>query len=215
VKIVAISGLGADKRVFESLKLDYDIQTVDWITPNKAEGIEDYAIRIIAQNGIKSEVCVLGVSFGGLVAVEISKLLHSKLTILISSAAIKTDLPRIYRLIGGSKIMQVIPSQMLKPPKLIAMWTFGAKNKDLLFDILDDTDLHFAKWAINQLVCWNNTTQIDNCIKISGTKDRLIPIKRGQNTIEIKGGAHFMIVDKADEISQIINHVIEQNSVRL
>lgn len=39
MKIYGISGLGADKRVFQFLTLNYEFISIDWITPNKNETI--------------------------------------------------------------------------------------------------------------------------------------------------------------------------------
>jgi hypothetical protein len=46
-------------------------------------------------------------------------------------------------------------------------------------------------------------------IKIGGSKDKLLAPK-GNNTIIVKGGEHFMMVDRADEISEIINEKIKR-----
>ena len=40
---------------------------------------------------------------------------------------------------------------------------------------------------------------------IHGNKDLLIPLPKDKNVTTIKGGRHFMIVDKAEEISAFIN----------
>ena len=88
MKVYGISGLGADKRVFEKLTLDLELIPIDWITPYKNERIEDYAKRLSKKIDKKEEFIIIGVSFGGLIATEISKILKSKLTILISSAEI-------------------------------------------------------------------------------------------------------------------------------
>ena len=100
----------------------------------------------------------------------------------------------------------MIPEQLFNPPKLIANWLFGAKDKKLLHQILEDTDVRFAKWAINQLVNWENEEKVVNKIlKIGGTHDKLIPTK-DDKAVLIPKGEHFMIVDKATEISRIINN---------
>jgi hypothetical protein len=85
---------------------------------------------------------------------------------------------------------------------------FGTEKKELLNSILDDTDLNFTKWAIRELMTWSNEKRLKNLIKISGTKDKLLPPK-GENTILVENGEHFMIVDKAKEISDIINSGIK------
>ena len=215
MKIFAISGLGADKRVFKYLKLNSQIVVIDWISPLKNENIENYAKRLIKNTIINKNDCVLGVSFGGLVAVEISKIVKPKCTILISSTEIKTDLRFTYRLFGKTQIMKLIPKKVLNPPKIIANYIFGAENKELLHQILNDTDLDFAKWAINELICWKNIQTIENCLKINGDKDKLIPCKQNKNSMIVKNGKHFMIVDKSEEISNIINNWIKQQKYQI
>jgi len=205
MKVYAISGLGADERVFKYLNLKYPLVPIDWIIPEKNESIKYYSKRLSKSIKKKEDFAILGVSFGGLVAIEISKLLQPKITILISSIENKYELPLLNRIIGKTGIIKLIPKSLFKPPTKIAMWLFGAKNKSLLVDILNDTDLAFAKWAINQLLNWKNTTGISNSIlKIIGSKDKLFSITT--NSIIIKNGEHFMIVDKAEELSDIINY---------
>ena len=47
MRIFAISGLGADERVFKYLNLNCEIIVIQWITPFKKEKIRDYAKRLI------------------------------------------------------------------------------------------------------------------------------------------------------------------------
>lgn len=213
MKLYGISGLGADKRVFQYLNLDCELIPIDWIIPNDNESIEGYSIRLAQKIDTSEAFGILGVSFGGLVAVEISKKLNPDLTILISSVEKSNELRFLYRMIGKLKIVQKIPEKLFDPPRLIASWIFGAEHKKLLYQILDDTDLRFAKWAINELVNWKNNKKITNRIlKIGGTNDKLIPPKRGHNLKLIEKGKHFMIVDRADEISRLIN--IETRNIK-
>lgn len=205
MKIYGISGLGADKRVFDSLTLDFEFVPIDWITPNKNESIESYSKRLSSVIDNKNEFCLIGVSFGGLIVTEISKILKPKTTILISSAHTKSELRAIFRWFGKTKLIKLIPATLFDPPRWIARYLFGAKNYKLLNDILDDTDLSFAKWAVNELINWKNTNQSDNVLKINGTKDKLIPPKGNTEMELINNGEHFMIVDRANEVSKIIN----------
>ena len=216
MKIFAISGLGADKRVFKYLTLEHNLIPVDWIKPKAKEPIIQYSKRLIEEYkiGTKEEFGILGVSFGGLIATEISKLTKPKFTILISSVETRTELSGILKLVGKSKLIELIPERLLSPPKAIAAFIFGTKNKKLLNSILDDTDLHFTKWAIRELLNWKNQSQLQNLIKVSGTKDKLLPPK-GNHTILIEKGEHFMIVDRAKEVSDIINEKIKTNYNRV
>jgi len=209
LKIYGISGLGADKRVFDFLTLDNEFIPIDWITPYKNEPIKDYSKRLSSVIDIENDFCLIGVSFGGLIATEISQILNPKTTILISSAHTKNELRPIFRWFGKTQLIRVIPTFLFDPPRLIAKYIFGAKNTKLLNDILDDTDLSFAKWAVNELTNWRNTTQLKNVLKINGTKDKLIPPKGNTKMELIEKGEHFMIVDRANEISKIINDKIK------
>lgn len=214
MKLYGISGLGADKRVFEYLTLDCKLIPIEWIEPLKNETIENYSIRFSKSiNKEDEDFGIVGVSFGGLIAVEISKKLNPKLTILISSAETKMELRRIYRIIGQTKLLKFLPQVLFDPPRIIANWIFGAKKKKILNQILDDTDLKFAKWAVNELTNWKNDKKLSNPIlKIGGTNDKLIPPKKDKNQRLIDKGEHFMIVDKADEISRIINNEIRKRT---
>jgi len=209
LKIFGISGLGADKRVFKYLTLEHELIPVEWIKPKTKEPIIEYSKRLIKEYKIGNEenFGIIGVSFGGLIATEISKLTKPKFTILISSVETRTELSGIIKLAGKSKIIELIPEKLLNPPKVIAHFMFGTEKKELLNSILADTDLNFTKWAIRELMNWKNQLRLKNLIKIGGTKDKLLPPK-GENTILIEKGEHFMIVDKAIEISEIINEKI-------
>lgn len=209
MKIYAISGLGADKRVFNFLKLNHTIIALDWIEPNKEESLESYSNRLLAEIDKKSDFVLIGVSFGGLVAVEISKIIEPQLTFLISSAETRSELNPIYRLIGRLKILEKIPSKFFDPPRQLVHFLFGTSNKGLLNKILDDSDLSFVKWAVTKLTQWSNEEKLSNVIRIHGTADKLIPWKNCREVYMIEGGQHFMIVDKAEEISNIINEEIK------
>ena len=205
LKIYAFGGLGADRRVFQYLTLKNQLVVLDWIKPKKDEQLENYAKRMAIEYGIdkEAEFIILGVSFGGLVAIEISKLYEAQQTILISSVENRRELSRLIRFIGQIGILKCLPKEIFNPPRKIAHFLFGAEKKELLNAILDETDPEFVKWAVNELANWKNETKLENVLKLGGEKDKLLPPK-GENTVIIKGGGHFMIVDKADRISEII-----------
>lgn len=82
--IYLFSGLGADQRVFQSINIPlYNLIYIQWIEPNINESMESYAERLLTQ--IKSlNTIFLGVSFGGIMAIEVAKLIEVEKVILIS-----------------------------------------------------------------------------------------------------------------------------------
>ena len=210
MKIFAISGLGADQRVFKYLTLDHELVPVEWIEPIKNEPIIEYSKRLVQEYKINQahEFGIIGVSFGGLIATEISTLTKPSVTILVSSVETRAELSSVIKCVGKSKVLELIPEKWFKPPSAIAHFMFGTENKDLLDAILKDTSLSFTKWALRELMNWRNQTRLKHLIKIGGAKDKLLPPKGG-NTILIEKGQHFMIVDEAKKISDIMNAKIK------
>ena len=207
--IYGISGLGADERVFQQLTLSLPVVPIRWIPPNRSESLYHYALRL-AKKAEDKDCILIGVSFGGVVAIEMSKIIKPRLTVLISSAATSRELPWVYRLVGSVGILTLMPAFLFHPPPCLMYGLFGAKNKMLLREILEDTDRSFAKWAIIQLTHWSNRERLPRVVKIHGTQDRLIPYRRGRTTVPIQGGQHFMVVDRAQEVSRAIDKAFRQ-----
>ena len=90
MSIYVFSGLGADERVFSEMTFGgKNVIHVKWISPVKEESISDYAKRI--STVIKEpDPVLIGYSFGGLIAIEISKLMPVKKIILLASVKNQT-----------------------------------------------------------------------------------------------------------------------------
>lgn len=211
IKIFGISGLGADQRIFDYLHLDHEIITLDWIEPKSKETIASYAQRLIDHYQIDKEtnIVILGVSFGGMIASEMHSLLDAKKTFVISSATQTKELPWLFSIAGKLNLIRWIPKKLLKPNVRIAAYLFGTKRKKLLKAIIDDTEVNFLKWGIYAITTWKKPESNSEIIRIHGTKDKVISAK-GQKTYLVKNGGHFMIVDMADEVSRIINEELQK-----
>lgn len=205
------SGLGADKRAYQYLDFSgHSVNHIEWVPPLKKESIELYAKRLAAE--IKSEQPILiGLSFGGLMAIEVSKHIETHKVILISSVKTKMELPTYYKLIGGLGLYKLMPRRRLTQPDKVMYWLFGLKrtlHKKLLADIMNDSDTDFVKWAINKMTKWNNEFIPNNVIHIHGSKDRIFPIEKIQADIVINDGGHFMTVDKSEELTLQIRNLL-------
>lgn len=208
-QIYLLSGLGADKRVFNYLDLKaFHTKHIEWNEPRRKESVETYALQLTSQIASEKPILV-GVSFGGIMAIEIAKHMETEKIIIISSAKDKTQIPDANRLISKSNLMNVLPSNFLKQPNDVMYWLFGIETKeekDLLRGILKDTDIDFLKWGMKKVGEWKNTRQFENLIQIHGTTDKIFPHRQGD--YKIQNGGHFMIVNRAKEISQIISKIL-------
>src|SRR4051812_22878676 len=128
--IYLFGGLGTDDRVFQRLDLSaYHITSIKWVPPAKNISLEAYASELMKQ--IKTENPVLiGISFGGMMAVETGKLLKTEKIILISSVKTKYELPFYYRLMGKLRIHKLVPPDLIKNSYKINNWLFGAETPE-------------------------------------------------------------------------------------
>lgn len=210
-KVYVFSGLGADERVFQKLNFsEFSPTFIKWTTPAKDETLEEYAKSLLRQ--IDSERPILiGLSFGGMMAMEVAKHIATEKIIVIASAKTKNEIPFYYRLAGKLKLHRLIPKKGVTQTNFITDWFFGAESdadKILLKQILLDTDPVFLKWAIDKLANWNNTTVPKNTIHIHGTSDHVLPYTFVSSTITIKNGGHFMTLNKAEELNKILKQVL-------
>jgi len=210
-KIYFISGLGADERVFQFLNISgFETKNIKWEDPLKNESLTDYSKRLINQIDLNEKVILIGVSFGGMIAQEIANLIECEKVIIISSIKSLKELDEKMRMVKQSAIYKFIPSRFLKwTNSLSADYYFSTETKEeskLLKQIITDTDRFFMKWAIDKIMTWKYESEFlqEKLTHIHGTHDRIFPINNITNAIKIKDGGHFMIVNRAKEISAII-----------
>lgn len=217
--IYCISGLGADRRVFNKLQFKgYQPVHINWLAPYKQEKLADYAKRLAAEI-TDEESILIGLSFGGIVAVEIAKQIAVDKVILISSVKSSQETPWYFKIFRWLPVHLLIPfKNLLWAVYWLISWFFSLENqaeKKLLKAILVDTDAQFLKWAINQVVYWNNQIIPDRIFHLHGTSDRIFPLKFIQPDLTIEGGGHFMIMNRAERVSQIIDRIISNSKNQL
>lgn len=196
--------------MFQLLNLDeirFEKVILQWLSPDKKESLEDYAARMAAQIPVSPDPFILiGVSFGGMIAVEISKLIRPNHTVLISSIKTISELPGLLRFLGKLGFHWYLPMNLAKAWQWPFYWIFGAKTtveKKLLHEIIRDTDVSFVKWAFTAIVNWQNTSVIPNLVHLHGNQDKIFPLNKIKQPIIYEGG-HLIIFSSAAKISQYI-----------
>ena len=211
--IYCISGLGADERAFSRLKIDgYKLVNLPWLSPIEKETIEQYAKRMSA--GITEENPVLmGLSFGGMMSIEIAKLLSVDKSILISSIRSASELPFWMTGAGRLRLNKLFSMQSFKILEPIQNRFLGVKDAEeiaMVRNYRKNAPIVYTNWAINEVLNWRNNWQPPKVFHIHGDNDKMFPIKRVSPTHVVKGGGHFMIMNKAAEISSLINGIVYQ-----
>jgi pimeloyl-ACP methyl ester carboxylesterase len=211
--IYCISGLGADERVFDNLKLNgHELKYIPWLQPHKKEKIQHYASRMAAS--IKHELPILlGVSFGGMVGIEIAKQIQLKKLIIISSIKSTGELPRWMKVAGKIRLNKVLPTKSYKFTEKIDNARLGVSTEEekiMVRAYRKKADPVYLEWAIHQVLNWKNEWQPDNIFHIHGDKDKIFPVKKLTPTHIIKDGTHMMVYNRAKEVGDCIEQVLRR-----
>jgi pimeloyl-ACP methyl ester carboxylesterase len=208
VNVYFISGLGADGRVFNNLVLPPHCQKLhlDWIPPLKDESLPDYARRLATRIDRTKEFYLAGLSFGGMLAVEIARQLPPKKLILISSVPAPAHLPFYYQFAYHLRLHKIVPISLLKQGSLIKrLMTKETKgDKAMLRQMIRQLDPVFTRWAMHCILTWKCETPPFGYIHIHGTSDRILPMRYTKPTHRIHGAGHLMVMERAEEINTIL-----------
>lgn len=204
-----ISGQAADETLFENLILPshIDIRHVHWIEPLKNESLINYSKRLSQQIDTSNEFVLVGVSLGGIVSIELNKIIQPKQTMIISSIATKKELRPLLKIVRLLKIHKIVPGGFYKWYSPILNWYFGTeteREKELLKRYTRFATKNYMKWAVNEILNWQNETRPKNLFHIHGTEDRIFPYRHSHADVLIEGGTHLMVHNRAEEISRIL-----------
>ncbi|MDA3614262.1 alpha/beta hydrolase [Polluticaenibacter yanchengensis] len=205
--LYVISGLGADYRVFKNLDLnDWTLIHLKWMKPEKDEKIEDYAQRMAAFITHPDPI-ILGLSFGGMMAIEISKIITTRHVILVSSVKTFKELPPFIAAAGKLGLHKFAVKPFFKPGAPMLYQVMGVslpEDKKLLDDIIADADMAFYNWAIDKIVYWKNEVVPGNLTHIHGKNDKLMGSKYIHDFNGVDEGGHLMVLNKPKEVGEII-----------
>jgi pimeloyl-ACP methyl ester carboxylesterase len=215
MKVVLIPGLGTDCRIFDKalkdfdenalIKVNYDLKLI-----GNAQSLSDYAKRIantFELDRYNGDVSIIGMSLGGLVAIELSKILNHKTIVIISSIKSEKEAPFFLKLARFFRIYYFVPvwfSRIIIP---VIGFIAGTLNRDgykLYKLMLQEWESKKFIWARRAALNWENKYVPSKLVHIHGSKDELFCYKKIKPTYLIKGGRHNMILDRSEEISEIL-----------
>ena len=211
-------GMSANPLIFEMIKFPkdiYEVHLMKWIEPILNESIESYAIRL-SKDIIHHKPVLIGVSFGGLIVQEISKLLDVDKLIIISSVKSNTELPLYMKSAKFLKLYNYFPLKLFD--EIFNISKFLKINKiykkiDLVDKYLSVRDENYLKWAIREILNWKQKKPLEGVIHLHGYKDITFPISLIKNCITIQGGTHALILTKHRWLNKNLTQIIESKEV--
>jgi pimeloyl-ACP methyl ester carboxylesterase len=213
-KVFLIAGMGADTRVYNNIDLNEDeVISVDWIEPHATDTLKSYAQKLIYQYNITPNSIVIGNSLGGMIAVEIAKILPLKKVILISSIKTIDEAPWYFSLFRTIPVYKLIPGKVFTSMGFLMKFVFGKMSDAdswLFNDMLKNSSPTFVKWAMKAVLAWDNKNAPPITYIITGDKDHIFDYRKIKDAIIVKGGSHIMVFDKAKEINKILKKILKK-----
>jgi hypothetical protein len=215
IHVYFMPGMSANSLIFERIKLPSKFHShfLEWIPPLKSESLKDYSVRL--SKSIKHQNPILiGVSFGGLIVQEVSKIINAKKVIIISSVKSNKELPLMMQIGKKTKAYKFFNVNWINDFESLALFVFGpiVRNRiELYRKYLSVRDKNYLKWSIHQIVNWEQKNPLKDIIHIHGNIDLVFPSIYIKKAIFVSGGTHAMILRKASWLNKNLPIIISNN----
>jgi len=199
--------------VFDKIKLPegYNKIYIEWHVPRPDESLEEYA-RIVAQKiDITKPFMLVGYSFGGVIAQEISCFLSPLKVILISTFKSTEEIPMLFKAARATNAADRIPASVYASTELITelfnRYVYKMPASELA-EVMTFIDPVYIKWSIERIINWIPHNKCKHLYHIHGTEDQIFPYELIKNAFPVEGGDHLMLLKKADIINIILNGIL-------
>jgi hypothetical protein len=211
MKLYIISGLGADRKVFENIIFPEkfsEIVFIDWLMPMQEEAFGHYVERMADSIDEAETFCLLGYSFGGILVQEIHKLKSAQKIVILGSIKSHQEKSIAFQLAKKSKIFEKISESYFQEDKLKSLELIKKIFNAKLWHYFTVKDPFYLKWSINKILEWESDENPE-VIQILADKDLVFPLKNSNPNYVINGGTHLFPVPKAKEVTRILEEVFE------
>lgn len=213
-KLILLPGMGADARLFAPQSPVFpQLQVATWIPPEPRESLAHYAERMVDHWHPSNADFLGGVSFGGVVALEMAALIQPLTCFLIGSIRHPNELPATFRRLRSfTALTSGIPA-LAKVAGWILGRAFNTSHRSALMQ-LSDADGRFLQWATRALLDWcpSMTVSQVNVLQLHGQRDWLIPAKKSRANIFVPDAGHLLTLTHPREVHEFLRRGMEQAS---
>ena len=207
--VYLLPGMAGGDRIFDRLgPLLPNARAINWIDPRSDESLAKYAVRIAAEV-TEADCFIAGVSFGGVVALEVSRIVQPRGCFLISSNP--NQLPpwlRIWRIFAGSDCQRTLNGigrvASIIPRKSRTRST-GRITK------LAGAAGGWQRWATSAVLGWRPDCRVADVsiIQIHGDADATFPIRYVTPDIIIPTGGHVLPLTHPNAVADAMLSVMQ------
>lgn len=216
IHICLMPGLAASPKIFENFSLPEDrfkLHYLEWKIPRENENLQQYAKRMCDEVDYPDPV-LLGVSFGGILVQEMSKIIEVKKLFVVSSVKSKYELPNRLNYLKFGSLYKHLPTGLVKNVDWLSRFSLGdtiTARVNLYKKYLSVDDPEYLDWAIKEMIFWDQEEPLSNAIYIHGDKDLIFPHSCKGNCIVVEGGTHIMVVNRFRWFNENLPKLIDGN----
>lgn len=208
MKLYIISGLGADRKVFEKIEFPSHLEVIfiDWLIPKRDEDFQDYVSRMAEKINVEEPFYLLGYSLGGMVVQEIHKKIPAEKVVIMASIKSEKGKSKLMKFGQWAKIYKFLPISVFNEKSYefyaLMRYFFDPKNPKILkyFQVREP---YYLKWCIEKALQWEGE-DLPNVVQILGDKDIVFPINNSNPDYILKEATHLFPITKAKEVSDIL-----------
>jgi len=190
---------------------------VDYIDPLPGEAIPDYAKRLHRNLRPVRKFYLVGVSFGGTLALELARLSQPEAVILVGSATKAEELSREVRLLADKAAMlpEVLWSRIRDHHELIEQYLGiqDPKVSQIMDDVFEQLNLKAVRWGLKKLPHWELDFE-PNCpvYRLHGSEDRVAIPADWESVEKVEGGGHLINVTHPGQVNPYLQQVIQRKA---
>ena len=209
--IYLFPGLAASEKLFQGYTFPgVESRVITYLIPGKNEPLLHYCLRLASGIDPDPENIYIGVSFGGILAHEIARLLPPKKIIIISGMR-AGEPPGYYRWLRRFPVHRILPAPLIKAAGVAASRLLGQRNeeeKKQFWALVKEASPQVIKWGVRQTIDWKGPSAVRNVVHIHGDRDIVFPVRSVKPDYVIKGGRHFMVMREVSEIQTLLMRLI-------
>lgn len=210
--VLLLPGMTPDLRLFDRLlPLVPGAVVVPWIEPRKWESIRRYAERLALSLPRSDDCVVCGVSFGGIVARELTHVISARGCVLVSSVRSPAELPPSFRAmryspIRSERVLAAVGTLAESMPRQIRSRSTMRLTK------LAGSGGAWHRWATAAVLRWQPRPELDEIptLHIHGDADATLPLRYVRPDVVIRGGGHVLPLTHPQELAEILLRNVTQ-----
>ncbi|MEM6468629.1 MAG: alpha/beta hydrolase [Planctomycetota bacterium] len=215
IPLILFSGMGADASVFlPQQRVFPNLIVPDWLTPCGDEDLTTYCSRMADSVAVDQPCIVGGASFGGIVALEMTRHINALACILIGSVRGPHQLPKRIRVLRPfTPALDITPLTLLQKFAASCVVTAQKTGADHLAGVtrqFSQADADVLRWSARQILSWDSTYEDVDVRHIHGEQDQVFPLSCVEPDEVVAGAGHVLSMTHGRQVNEFLRGHLSQ-----